>query len=270
MRLCISNLAWAPEDDSSVADVMRDWGITHVELAPTKVWRDPGSVTRAEAIEYRQFWAETGIAIAALQSLLFGKPHLSIFGSTEVVAETAEYLGRVTRLAAWLGATRLVFGSPKNRLKGDLSTEAAAQSAVRFFRSASDRAANLGVVLCLEPNPPEYGADFVTRAEEGVSLVRAVDSPGFGLHLDTACMTLAGDDPEAVMPVSGSLIRHVHLSEPRLDPLGSGGVDHRRFATALRQIAYTGLLSIEMLPPAGHTAADAVDAALAAAASAYL
>ena len=45
----------------------------------------------------------------------------------------------------------------------------------------------------MEANPPEYGADFVTRAAEAIELVKAVNHPGFRLHLDTGCMTLAND-----------------------------------------------------------------------------
>ena len=40
---------------------------------------------------------------------------------------------------------------------------------------------------------PRVGADFVTHAAEALELVRAVAHPGLALHLDTACMMLAGD-----------------------------------------------------------------------------
>ncbi|MFQ5505764.1 MAG: sugar phosphate isomerase/epimerase family protein, partial [Planctomycetota bacterium] len=116
-----------------------------------------------------------------------------------------------------------------------------------FFREAGHRAAGSGVTLCIEPCPGESSRDFVVDSREGLELVRRVDSPGFGLHLDTAAMTLSGEPlPEAIQACCGEL-RHFHASEPGLRPPGRGQVAHERFAGALRSSGYSGWVSLEML-----------------------
>jgi sugar phosphate isomerase/epimerase len=117
--------------------------------------------------------------------------------------------------------------------------------AVEFCGRLAEIAAREGTVIVLEANPPEYGADFVTRASEALAMVRAVDHPGLRLHLDAACMTLAGDDPSIITDARQEL-KHFHASEPNLAPLGSAGVAHQLFATRLQSIGYTGFVSIEM------------------------
>src|SRR5208282_746853 len=98
----------------------------------------------------------------------------------------------------------------------------------------------------MEPLPEAYGNSFVTSWRDAAELVRAVDTPGFGLQLDTGCIHLAGDDPaEAVLACAG-ILRHFHVSEPHLVGLSNPAVDHRRVGEALKEAGYRGWVSIEM------------------------
>jgi D-psicose/D-tagatose/L-ribulose 3-epimerase len=189
IRLSISNIAWDPAEDDAVAAVLRAEGVSAVEIAPTK-WRDkPLEATAAEIEHYRRSWADRGLRISSLQALLFGRPDLELFGSSRL--QLAEYLYRVIELGAGLGARALVFGSPRNRLRGSLALEAAMASATDFFRDVGDFAAQHGVVIAIEANPPDYGGDFVTRTNEAVALCRAIASAGVGVNGDLGGMTLS-------------------------------------------------------------------------------
>jgi sugar phosphate isomerase/epimerase len=181
-----------------------------------------------------------------MQAILFGKPELQIFASDPVRKDTLNHIGRVVELAAALGAQALVFGSPRNRDRGELSPDEAFASAIDFFREAGRICAAHDVWLCIEPLPEAYGSNFVMRWREAADLVLAVDVPGFGLHLDTGCIHMAGDDPaEAVLACAG-MIRHFHVSEPHLVGLSRPVVDHHRIGEALHRAGYYGWISIEM------------------------
>jgi sugar phosphate isomerase/epimerase len=105
------------------------------------------------------------------------------------------------------------------------------------------------VSFCVEPNPKEYGCDFVNTVAEGIELVDAVAEEGFRLHLDTGGMTLAGEPPEASIAASAQLFRHFHISEPFLAEVESGVVPHDGWARTLRAMKYSGWVSIEMTEP---------------------
>ncbi len=250
MKLAVSNIAWPREQDAAVALLLNELGIGGIEIAPTKIWPNPLAATDAEIDEYRHFWSERGIAIVAAQALLFGKPELTIFESASIREQTLEYLAGIVRVCARLGAGSLVFGSPKNRRVGTMPADEGSRIAVEFFARLGEIAANAGTCVVLEANPEVYGADFITRAAEAIALVERVNHPGFQLHLDTGCMTLAGDSIPATFEEAFPLLRHFHVSEPNLDAPGSSGtVDHAAFAEQLRERRYQGWVSLEMREP---------------------
>jgi D-psicose/D-tagatose/L-ribulose 3-epimerase len=256
VKLAMSAIAWEPPDDEAAAAIVREHGFAGVELAPTKIFPRPDAATDAEVSACRRAWEARGLRIVALQALLFGRPELTVFG--EARERTLQYLSGVVRLGGRLGAGALVFGSPRNRARGALPAADAWRSAVGFFRTLGSAAAAAGTCVCIEPNPKRYGADFITTSEEALRLVEEVASPGFGLHLDAACALLASEDFPARLRKSAHVLRHVHLSEPDLAPVRAGGtLDLPSISAALREIGYSGWVSVEM-KPAGL---DAISAA---------
>jgi sugar phosphate isomerase/epimerase len=247
MKLAVSNLAWQMGEEAAAAKLLSDLGVRYIELAPTRQWPDLSQAPSREIAETRQFWADHGFEVVALQAILFGQPDLKVFADDATRARTLDYLDHTYHLAAGLGAKVLVFGSPKNRLRGELSPERAMDAAATFFAEAGRRAAAAGVVLCIEPNAPQYGCDFVTTAAEGQALVDRVNSPGFALHLDTGCMTMAGDPAENASKYPP---RHFHISAPNLGPVVEGAAAYDDFARQLRQAHYQNFVSIEMKPEA--------------------
>jgi D-psicose/D-tagatose/L-ribulose 3-epimerase len=264
MRLAISNIAWPSGADDCVAPLLHAHGVGGVELALTKIWPEPLAAPESEVQAYRDRWEKRGVRVAALQALLFGKPQLTLFESESVRRQMLDYLAGIIERASWLGASALVFGSPKNRRRGELSHREAWAIAVPVFRELGRIAHQHGVSFCIEPNPKDYGCDFVTTVAEGIELVNAVDEDGFRLHLDTGGMTLAGEPPEESIAASAHRFRHFHISEPFLAEVGTGIVPYGEWARVLRAMEYSGWVSIEMSEPkeAGNWR-EAIDRSLA-------
>ncbi|GAA4355552.1 sugar phosphate isomerase/epimerase family protein [Angustibacter luteus] len=258
MALAVSNIAWEAAEEPIVAAELARLGVQAVEVAPTKVFADPLRVSDAEVAGYRQFWADHGVRVVAFQSMLFGHPELTVFDGAQTRAATTAHLVGFLDLAERLDAGVLVFGSPRNRRVPDAMTaEQVDDIAVAFFSDLGREAAERGVLLCIEPNPPAYDCNFVTTAGEGAALVAAVDSPGFGLHLDAAGMTLAGDDVHAAITAAPGL-RHFHVSAPQLGEPEEDVVDHASAARALGEVGYAHHVSIEMRSVPGGDTVDRV------------
>lgn len=248
MILAVSNIAWDIGDEPAVLAMLRECGIAHLEVAPARVFPDPATATKEEAVGYAKTCRRHGLVVVAMQALLFGRSDLRLFASPHERDELHTYLTHMIRLGGAMGARVMVFGAPRNRRRGGLSPEQADRIAVPFFAGLASEAVEAGTQLVIEANPPHYGADYLVRAGEALELVRSVGSPGLGLHLDTACMTLVDDDVEALLDVAADLVAHVHVSEPDLGPVPGSVVDHRRFARALRAARYDRYVSIEMRP----------------------
>lgn len=249
MKLVVSNLAWTANEEPQIAKLLQKMGVKYVEIAPTKVWEEPLKITGKQIKEYLDFWKSHDIELVAFQAMMFPRPDLKIFEDAANRADTLEYLKGFITLAGKMKAGVLVFGSPKNRQKGDLPQAEADKIANKFFGELGDEAQKHGVLFCIEPNAPQYACDFVTNAREGIGIVKAVDNPGFGLHLDVGCMTMAGEDAADSIAKAGKLIRHFHISSPMLaDVNEEAGVNHKAAGEALRKIGYDKFVSIEMRP----------------------
>lgn len=246
MKIAISNIAWHMEEEESIACVMEDLGVTGVEIAPTKIWSFPLAVSKNDIKSYQKFWQNKGIEIISLQALLFGKPDLKIFSNSQNRQETFNYLCGMIELASKLEAKVLVFGSPKNRTIGDLDLTSALEIAQEFFFNLGEFAVKNGVIFCIEPNPNIYGCDFITNSNQGLDLVKKVNSQGFRLHLDSAGMTLSDEDIKSALTKSIAQLCHFHLSEPYLGQVGDGEVNHQLFTHILSDLNYQQWVSIEM------------------------
>jgi len=269
MRLAISNIAWDISEDETVAELLNRYDINAIDIAPGKYFADPVNASPDDIERIRRWWAERGIEITGMQALLFGAGELNVFGPADIEDAMLERLAAVSRIAAGLGATRLVFGSPKNRDRSGLSDEEALAIAVPFFRRLGDIAASYDVVFCLEPNPPRYGANFMTTSAETACIVERVAHPAIRMQLDTGALTINGEEPVRTVASYDHLIGHIHASEPDLLPLGDGTSDHDGVYAALAQHLPGHLVAIEMLATKNEPHPQSIERALKAAIRSY-
>jgi inosose dehydratase len=123
--------------------------------------------------------------------------------------------------------------------------------------------APLGVRLAVHPHAGSY---VETRAELA-TLLKVTDPEALGLCVDCGHLAYGGADPVEVVETYGSRVWYVHIKDvnpPILQlsqqdglgflgalrsyifcPLGTGGVDLRRFMDALRRAHYSGWMIIE-------------------------
>lgn len=262
MRLAISNIAWDTSEDEDIAKLLKQYGVDAIDVAPGKYFPDPKNTSAADIARVRHWWQNHGIEIGGMQALLFGTTGLNLFGSNDTQTAMLEHLEAVCRIGAGLGATKLVFGSPKNRDCSALSSEVARDIAIRFFRRLGDIASRHGVVVCLEPNPPCYGANFMINSADTASIVVAVAQPAIRMQLDTGALNINGEEPATVVQNNVTLIGHIHASEPNLVPLGEGGTDHAKVAACLRERLPEHIVSIEMLATKNESHLASIERAL--------
>jgi D-psicose/D-tagatose/L-ribulose 3-epimerase len=269
MRIAISNLAWEPRDDAQVAALLAGHRVDAIEIAVGKYFPDPREASECDIRRVGAEWARRGVEIVALQSLLFGAPNLNTFRSESDREALLARLAHVCRIAAGLGAGRLVFGSFRNRDKGELSARRATQIALPFFRRFGDICAGRGLTVCLEAVPARYGATFLTSTSEAASFVELVAHPAIKLHLDTGTMTVNGEDPTETVDAFAPLVGHIHASEPDLILFGEGGADHARVAHAVARTMPEAIVSLEMLLSETQPAVPSIEIGLTRAISMY-
>ena len=244
MKLAISNIAWQQHNDTEILSGLRERGVRGIEIAPTKVWPEWQGACTEEAILYGNRMRDAGFELPAMQAILFGQPELQVFDQTSH-GKFIDHIKNVADLAQGMGVKVLVFGAPKNRIRGQLQMHDAMVRATDFFRNIAEICHERNCCIGLEHNPVEYGCDFVTNVADAKELVEMVDHPGFQLHLDSAGIHMCGSNMSDVIRNAQEFV-HFHISEPMLEPISGGVVDHMSAADTLIEIGYTGWVSIEM------------------------
>ncbi|MDO8621182.1 MAG: sugar phosphate isomerase/epimerase family protein [Candidatus Levybacteria bacterium] len=266
MNIAISNIAWNKEEDGEIAKILKKYKISGIEVAPTKIWKNPLEANDKEVKRYKNYWLDNGIRIIAMQSLLFGHPELTIFDSKETRAKTIDYISRIIHLSFLLDSRIMVFGSPKNRKVNGLEHNKALGIACEFFYKIAEICRPYNIFFCIEPNPPQYGADFILNTNDAIKLVTAVNHPHFRLHLDTSTMTINRESYEDSIKNGLSILKHFHISEPYLEPIEKEGkVDNGKIAAVLKKLNYNDnkWISIEMRSSDNDSNIERVDKALA-------
>ena len=202
-----------------------------------------------------------------MQSLLYGTSGLNMFGSDEVRQAMLAHLTKICRIGENLGGLKLVFGSPRNRDRMNLGNAEVEDIACTYFTKLGDIASSCGVIICLEPNPTRYGANFMTTSAETAQIVKNVSHSSIRMQFDSGACTINGEDMGDILEKYQSLVGHIHLSEPDLLPLGEGNTDHLEVSSALFKRFPSQVATIEMT--SGKTPLIAVEQALNVANSHY-
>ncbi len=256
MKTSVSNLAWTNQNTTELIPMLKANGIQGIEIAPTMIWPDFGKIQFSEVSEFAHMINDEGMSISGIQSLSFGRPELQVFDSS-TWPRFREHLKKMFEVGGKLNASVAVFGSPKNRVKGNLNELEANRMAVDFFTSLIPDLIENNIRLTLEPNAKAYGADFLTNYKQAVNLSEEIGSPWIIPQIDTGCMWMSEDDVEA----SFSFHRpgHIHLSLPNLETFPSS-VDFKPFLNMVVRSEYSNWVVIEMLNSGGDEITNVLSA----------
>ena len=245
--ISISNIAWDVSIDQEVSKILINNGVSHIDIAPPKYFKNPSKVTHEDILKVKNYWVDKGIAPLGMQSLLFGTQGLNVFGSLDIQDKLLSHLSDICYIGNNLGARKLVFGSPKNRDRALLNDKETLETAVNFFNRLGNIAKRESVVICLEPNPTCYQANFMTNSLETAEVVNAINHENIRMQLDVGAMNINEESPNDIIKYVSPWIHHIHISEPQLAPLNINNVYHRKASEAIRQYLPNIPMTIEML-----------------------
>ena len=249
----------------------------------TFVWESPfsteelSSVQRAAALGFEVF--EVACEFPDLIDAAILKRALQTHGLTPVVcavlgpgrdlshddaavrASTRAYLKNCIDLAAELesptvcgplygsvGKSRLV--SPEKRAEErDLSAAALAE----LGAYAGERGVRVALELL-----NRFETDMLNVVSQGLSFLDQVGSPHVGLHLDTFHMHLEEKNTGDAVRAASNRLFHLHACENDRGVPGTGQVDWRGFAGAVKDVNYQGDIVIESFTPRVTSIAEAV------------
>jgi len=247
-RYAICNETFQGWDWDRTVDFVAREGYDGIEVAPFTLAERVTDLDAARRRDLRRAAEKARLPVVGLHWLLVKPEGLHLTTPDEDVRNrTADYFVELVRFCADLGGAILVVGSPRQRsLRPGVTREQALENARRVFERALPEAERRGVTLALEPLTPKE-TDFINTAEEGIELIEKIGHPRFRLHLDVKAMMGSERMPlPDVIRVCARHLVHFHANDPNLLGPGMGDVDHRPILRALKEIGYTGYVSVEV------------------------
>jgi sugar phosphate isomerase/epimerase len=145
-----------------------------------------------------------------------------------------------------LGVRILCFGSGgARRVPDGFSKEEAFAQLVAFGKRIAPEARANGITIVIEPLRRQE-TNIINTTSEGLALVKAVGDPNFELLVDFFHLASEKEDPAIILEARDH-IRHLHMANPqgRVFPQQWEEYDYAPFFANLRQIGYSGRISIE-------------------------
>ena len=248
MRISLCNEVIAGVPFAAQCDLAARLGYDGLELAPFTLSNEPHLLPPGERRSLRKAASDAGLAITGLHYLLRAPEGLSITSADRNVRErTLTVMRGLCGLAADLGATILVHGSPDQRRLDPADEQGCRQRGVDAFAAVAGAAAEVGVTYCVEPLSRGQ-TPFVNTVAEAADVVRTLDHPALRTRSD--CSAAGLTESESVPDLIGrwipsGLIAHVHFNDPNRQGPGDGDLDFAPILAALRDTKYSADASIE-------------------------
>ena len=252
MNLAISNIAWPPSDKVIVYELLSTLGVQGVEFAPGLLFDQANDAFLPDGKLVDQelrLLAEFDLKLVSMQSLLFGCEGAFLFGRSEERARFKGQMLRAIRLAGSLGVPNIVFGSPTNRIvPKHMSDRDAEQIAMEVFGELGDVARDRDVQIAMEPNPVQYGANFLVTLDQAAGFVQTLGHPAVRLNFDLGALAMCDQSSqlEAYFSQYFSEVSHIHVSGPNLQPAPESRELAERVCSLAERHAFQGWISIEM------------------------
>ncbi len=160
----------------------------------------------------------------------------------DLLPDELDRVTRAARSAQTFGAENLVVGGGARRAAG--TTEADYDMLASSLDRIAEIADDHGLAACYHPH-------LSTIVETPDQLERLMDRTQIGFCPDTGHLVAGGGDPAALIRRYASRLRHVHLKDVQLDPLGflplgRGCIDFEEVIRAVHDAAYDGWLVVEL------------------------
>ncbi len=112
-EILVSSIAWDPELDKNIAQILKKYEVSRVDLVPAKYFPNRLKVTKEEILKVKEYWADLGFSILGFQSLFFKEEPMNLFGDKETQNKMLKLLERLAFIGSILEAPYFVFGSKR-------------------------------------------------------------------------------------------------------------------------------------------------------------
>ena len=238
-NLCVSNICINKLSQIQFACLLKLYGITRVQIAPTKLinnWNNIDSFNISDFID-------NGVIPYSFQSITFTLDDLNIFNKNR--NKLLEHIKVVIDLALKNNIKLLVFGCPKNRkiINFELDND---EIFINFFKEVGIYCENKDIIICIENNSKQYNCNYLNTIEECEKIVRQIDKSNIKLMVDLGNSVME-NDKWYYLETKMDIISNIDVSNPNMSNFVEPHESNRIFTHILNYNKYKKKINLEML-----------------------
>ena len=251
VNLCIWDAPFRTSEHLQLFETVATYGGQVIEIVAEEDAEIDNAAIRREIHNHSLSLAVIGIIDATVD-----------LSSTDISVRSAGveklkyYVNLCDELGSDLLSVTLGFVGEKHLLEGD-ARDSRIQYIADCLRAIGDLARSAGVRIAYEVLN-RYETNLINTASQAMELIRIVDHPDVGVHLDCFHMALEEDDQgDAIRSVADKLY-HLHANASHRGVPGRGLNDWQSIGQSLRDVQYSGYIVFESfnryswLGPDGH------------------
>lgn len=237
-KLCISNICVNHISQLQFANILKLYGITNIQIAPTKLieW---DNIDKLDLSLYEN----CGLNVYAFQSITYTLNDLNIFSSTQ--DKLLKHLKQVIDCAVNNKVQVLVFGCPKNRTVIDVNIDNKSIF-IDFFKIIGDYCSNKNIIICLENNSKIYNCNFINTINECAYLVRKINKKNIKMMVDLGNAVMENDDLYYLKDHI-DIIYNIDISQQNMTDFVNVHESNSIFNLILKNNNYNKMINLEML-----------------------
>jgi D-psicose/D-tagatose/L-ribulose 3-epimerase len=259
----MAELSWQEQ-----CQIVSDAGYRGIEIAAfTLVKEGVQEIGPTERKEMVSVMNNAGLECVGLHWLLAPPPKGLHFTTPDsaVRRRTIAYLDELIDFCADLGASYMIFGSPKQRDTRGISVEEARKYFAEGLATVADHAEQRGIKILIEPLGRRT-TDVVNTMAEAAELAERVNHPAIQLMFDFNNTVDETEPFDVLLRRYFARIGHVHVQEMGGKHLGTGTAvnDYVDAFQVLKDLRYDKWISLEVFDfsPGGKRIAEESMAAL--------
>ncbi|MFM7818583.1 MAG: sugar phosphate isomerase/epimerase family protein [Verrucomicrobiota bacterium] len=217
----------------------KKWGFDSVEI-PVE---DPSHI---DPVKVKAALDKNGLVCGSICACM--GPGRDFRGTAEEQKTAMDYCKALVDQAVVLGHAKII--GPVYSVVGKADAVEPAQQKVEFqlvvknLKELGKYAESKGITICVEPLN-RFETDFLNTCDQGLKLLKAVNSKALRLHLDTFHMNIEEKNQAEAIKKAGKLLGHFHACGTDRGTPGGDSLDWKPIVAALKAVKYDGDVVIE-------------------------
>ena len=217
----------------------KKWGFDSIEI-PVE---DPSHI---DPVKVKAALDKNGLVCGSICACM--GPGRDFRGTDEEQQTAMTYCKALVDQAVALGGAKII--GPVYSVVGKADAVEPAQQKVEFqlvvknLKELAKYAESKGITICVEPLN-RFETDFLNTCDQGLKLLKAVNSKALRLHLDTFHMNIEEKNQAVAIKKAGALLGHFHACGTDRGTPGSDSLNWKEIVGALKAVKYNGDVVIE-------------------------